>query len=269
MYYKRVKEQSTSGGHYHKILFFCLCSGTNTDQNNCLLCVIQSSTSNTLFFNKFLNARENGVFSIGYLIAFLIPDPIEDYMNSVPIIVSNEQSIIMLPINQSLISMHNDLKANESKGFFIQHSRIQVGRIPFLDTKCSGKFCDCQNFLHNSNKSCECFILETSLSNIIFMHSICFSTETGETKLMSKFSYLEFLETFTKGNLSVYIRASRLKPSNDDYDDIVDVFENIVDLVKSKGGWTVYGWGKRGLINYVSILGNDTKESGDNRVLSQ
>ena len=87
--------------------------------------------------------------------------------------------------------------------------------------------------------------------------------------MMIKFSPLEFLKTFTKGNLSVDICASRLQSGNDAYGDVVDAFDEIVDLVKSKGGWTVYGWGKRGLINYVSILGNDTKESGDNRVLSQ
>ena len=42
-----------------------------------------------------------------------------------------------------------------------------------------------------------------------------------------------------------------------------------VDLVNSEGGWTVYGWGKRGLINHVSLLGNDIKDPGDNKVLSQ
>ena len=38
-------------------------------------------------------------------------------MNGVPIVVSNEQSILMLPMNQSPIPMHNDLEANKSKGF--------------------------------------------------------------------------------------------------------------------------------------------------------
>ena len=36
-------------------------------------------------------------------------------------------------------------------------------------------------------------------------------------------------------------------------------FEKIVDLVNSKGGWIVYGWGKRGLINDVSLLSNYIK----------
>ena len=56
---------------------------------------------------------------------------------------------------------------------------------------------------------------------------------------------------------------------NDDSENIVDSFDGIVDLVNSEGGWTVYGWGKRGLINHVSLLGNDTKDPGDNKVLSQ
>ena len=40
----------------------------------------------------------------------------------------------------------------------------------------------------------------------------------------------------------------------------------MIDLVNSKGGWTVYGWAKRGLIKDVSILGNDIKDIGDNKV---
>ena len=101
------------------------------------------------------------------------------------------------------------------------------------------------------------------------MHSICFSTDTGKTKMMRKFSSLEFLETLKKGNLSVSICASRLQSGNDAYNDILDALDNIVDLVNSEVGWTVYEWGKRGLINDVSLLANDIKEPGDNKVLSQ
>ena len=85
---------------------------------------------------------------------------------------------------------------------------------------------------------------------------------------MNRFSSLKVLEKFTNDNLSVDIRASRLKSRNDAYENIVDTFEKMVDLVNSEGGWTVYRWGKRGLINDVSILGNDIKEPDDNKVLS-
>ena len=77
------------------------------------------------------------------------------------------------------------------------------------------------------------------------------------------------METFTKDNLSVDSCASRLQPGNDAYDNIADSLEEIIDLFNFKGGWTVYAWGKRGLINDVSILGNDTIEPGDNNIISQ
>ena len=82
-YYKHAKEQSTLGGHYHQIIFI--------DQENCLFFVIKSSTSNAALFNRFINDRCNGVFIIGSLIAIFNPDPIEGYMNGVPIFFLNKQ----------------------------------------------------------------------------------------------------------------------------------------------------------------------------------
>ena len=48
--YKRAKEQPTSGGHYHRIIFFRFFSEKNIDQENLPCCVIQSFTSNIAFF---------------------------------------------------------------------------------------------------------------------------------------------------------------------------------------------------------------------------
>ena len=58
-----------------------------------------------------------------------------------------------------------------------------------------------------------------------------------------------------------------LLSGNDAYADIFDAFEEVVDLVNSRGGWTVYEWGKRGFINDVILLGNNIKEPSDNKVL--
>ena len=85
--------------------------------------------------------------------------------------------------------------------------------------------------------------------------------------MVRKFCFLKYLEKSTKVNLSVDIRASTLQSDNDAYDNIFGAFYKIVDLVHSEGGWTVYGWGKIGLIRDVSLLGNDTKEPSDNKVL--
>ena len=59
-----------------------------TQTKKIVFLVIQSSTSNTVFFQRFLNARYNGVFSIGSPIAIVDTYPIDDYTNGVPIIFS-------------------------------------------------------------------------------------------------------------------------------------------------------------------------------------
>ena len=46
-------------------------------------------------------------FSIGSIIDIANPVTIKDYMNGVPITVSNEQYILILPKNHSLIPMPN------------------------------------------------------------------------------------------------------------------------------------------------------------------
>ena len=60
-----------------------------------------------------------------------------------------------------------------------------------------------------------------------------------------------------------------MQSRNDAYNSIVDCLEEIVDLVNYKGGFTVYGWGKIGLINDVSLLGNYIKEPDDSKFISQ
>ena len=57
---------------------------------------------------------------------------------------------------------------------------------------------------------------------------------------MSKFIFLENLETFIKDNLLLEIRESRLQSVNDAYKHIVEFLEDIVDLVHLEGGCTVY-----------------------------
>jgi hypothetical protein len=273
-YYKRAQAKNTSGCQYNRILFFRFCSETNSNQNNRLFCVVHTNTKkNHQFFDRFANERDNGLCTIGSLIAIVNPDPIEDYMNGTPMIVTNEKAILLQPFVHPSIPMCTDLDANESKAFVITQSTIAVGRIVFLDSACSGKFCDRQNIelTRFKGKSCGCFSLKSSRSNIISVHSITFTTSTGEKKMMSKFSSLKFMELYTKGKLSIDIRASRLQSGNDVYDDIIDCLEEIIELINADGGWVVYGWGKQGVVNDIVMLGNESnKDQGvDTKVLSE
>jgi hypothetical protein len=273
-YYKRSKQQKSSGCSYNRILFFRFCSEKTTDQADRIFCVVLSSRTNMFFFHRFPNARDNGICSIGSFIAIVNPDPIEDYMSGIPMITSNEQSILVSPpIAQMPVPMRDDLGANESKGFAITNSRISVGRTVFLDTLCSGKFCDRQNLENTigNGRSCGCYSLKSGRNKIVSVHSLCFTDGNGEMKMMTKFSSLKFMEMFSKGNISKDFRASKLQFGNVVYRDIIGALKDIINLVNNDGGWTVYGWGKRGVINDHSMLGNETTNNDqvDHKVLSQ
>mmetsp|Transcript_22253 Transcript_22253/g.27288 ORF Transcript_22253/g.27288 Transcript_22253/m.27288 type:complete len:441 (+) Transcript_22253:151-1473(+) len=272
-YYKRSQAKNTTGCSYNRILFFRFVSETNSSQNNRLFCVVhQKMQKNNVFFDRTPNARDNGFVTIGTLIAIVNPEPIEDYMNGTPMIVSHEKAILLNPMIHKEIPMCSDLAANETKAFVITDSSIEITHVVFLDSKCSGKFCDRQNIeiTHSKNRNCGCFSMKSSFSNIISVHSIVFTTKTGERKLMTKFSSLKFMELYTKGKLSIDVRASNLHSGNDAYDDILDCLENIIDLINNDGGWVVYGWVKQGVINDVVMLGNEAnKDQTDNKVLSE
>ena len=64
-------------------------------------------------------------------------------------------------------------------------------------------------------------------------------------------------------------RATRLQSGNEIYENILDAMEKIVDTINDDGGWTLYGWGKRGLINDTSLLEFDSKKPEEKKVLSQ
>ena len=135
--------------------------------------------------------------------------------------------------------MRIDLEANEFKRFFIQHSKIQGGRILFLDKKFNGKLCDPQNDQLNSNKLCGYFSLKPGHSNIISMHSFFFHWHQWN-KDDDQIKLFEFSGTFTKGNLSLDIRVSSLQPGNYAYDSIVDAFDEFFEL--DTRGWMENLW---------------------------
>ena len=94
-YYKLLKGQSTSvgSGHYNRILFLKSISEKKIEHCNRLFCVIQNSTSNLYFFNRFSIEMDDGLCSTGSNIGIVNPDPIKNYMNGIPIISSDEQAI--------------------------------------------------------------------------------------------------------------------------------------------------------------------------------
>ena len=270
-YQKRYRSQTTNGStQYDRILMFRFVSETDNDFSNRLFYVMQNSTTNVTFFDRNTNFRDNGVCTISTLFAIVNPDPIENYMQGIPMITTKERAIILQPMVHRPIAMPNDIGGNEMKAFVVSASEISIGRIVFIDTPCSGRFCDRQRPEENlTRRSCGCFSNKASRSNVTALHTIIFTTANGDRKMMHNFSSLKFMELYLTGNMSIDIRASQLHHGNEYYENIVDAVEEIVEMINQDGGWTVYGWGKKGFINDQSLVGNDFSNDNDSRVVAQ
>ena len=270
MYQRRYKSQTTNGStQYDRIMMFRFVSETPNDFTNRLFYVMQNNTTNVNFFDRNTNFRDNGVCTIGTLFAIVNPDPIENYMQGIPMITTKERAIILQPFVHRPVAMSNDIGGNEMKAFVVTGTDISIGRIVCIDTPCSGRFCDRQRPEENlTRRSCGCFSNKASRSNVTALHTVVFSTADGERKMMQSFSSLKFMDLYLTGNMSIDVRASQLHHGSDHYESISDTIGDIVQLINLDGGWTVHGWGKKGFINDSSLVGNDSNET-DTRVVAQ
>ena len=169
---------------------------------------MQNAVTNTSLSNHFPDARDNGVFTIGSIIIFVNPKPIEKDMIRLPMVESQDQAILASPTVLTAVPFCNDLDGNEMKAFHIKGSSINL--------KFSGLYCDRQNLLDGSKKPCGCFSHKSSRSCIVMYMDILFSTKSGEECSQQFFNFL------TKGFLSIDIRSSQLQSRNDAYDDIIE-----------------------------------------------
>ena len=85
---------------------------------------------------------------------------------------------------------------------------------------------------------------------------------------MSNFSSHLFMFYYILGYFSIDIRASQLQSGSEIYDDILDALENVIDLENENGGWSIYGWGKKGFINDLSLIGSENNTQ-DTKVVAQ
>lgn len=281
-WFKRSKGQQTqsNSSHYDRLLFFRELTETDQDKNNKIFVIMQNFNSNENLFNRFPNARDNGKFTIGSILLIVNPRPITKYMNQIPMIETEEQAILAHTMILPKVSLMDDLDAHEMKAFHCRRSQLNIRRVVFLETKCSGLFCDRQNIDQYTSKACGCFSHKSSRSNIASLQTIIFGIDGGKKKMMEKFSSMQFLSLFCKGYMSLDIRASRLQLGYEAYDDYLDAQKDILDLINEDGGFDITGWCKRGVINDISLIGqqggnntvnNNSKDqqSGDNKVLSE
>ena len=197
---KRFKNQSSSNPMaYRTIYMFRVVSKENAETSNRMFHMIQNSTTNKEIFDRNAVFRDNGVISIGTVLIIVNPDPIENYMNGIPAITTKERVIVAKPMNHPNIPLSNNLEGNDSKAFVYNEAKISLERVTFVDSKCSGNFCDRQRVSEVQHRSkCGCFSIKSNASCIIPIFIIKYTPKNGNCKVIQEFSSLKFFSVLYK-----------------------------------------------------------------------
>ena len=263
---RRYKPQSTTSNTattYRSIYLFLNVSENHDSDQNSLFYMIMNSTSNTHLFERNTNFRDNGIISIGTLLLIVNPDPVENFLNGIPILSTMERAVVLNPRTLTQVPLSNNIEGNESRGFIYNNAEITLEKTSFIETKCSGLFCDRQRIDEvKSCCMCGCFSTKALINCIIAVWIMSFNTSDGKRRVVKDLSSLKAFQMFTKGKMSIHVRASMLSSGSRYYDAITDCMDEIVDYVNENGGWTIIGWGKKGLINDATLLGVTTETKG-------
>ena len=180
--------------------------------------------------------------------------PIETILaNDIPIIKSDHPFVTLQEEPSPFtIKISENIPADDTRGFVISGTKLKLKTFSCKTGVCSGYFCDCQRIieLSASKKGCGCYHTGRH-SSICFKFDLTASEVPGTIKI-NDFTSVQFQNLFLDGNLPITCLEEVFGVTTLHYENLYDKFLEILELVNTVGGWTLYGWPKRGQINDLS-----------------
>ena len=241
--------------------------------------IVQGRGISTNLWVKNANIRDNGILSIGSLIAIFCPKPITKLLaNEVPIVETNMSALVLKRTIFANIDIDHAVPENTTRGFIMNNCRVEVETVDVIETKCCGHFCDKQRSaeLMRAGKPCGCYQMRAMHSNLSLLHRIRI-TEIGtltedincdlcefvmDEYSSMKFSLLYLTEYFphtTKRNIF---------DGTEELDDLYKCIDEVMKFYNENGGFTIIGWYKRGEINDTSMSDEKLPEKISSSILS-
>jgi hypothetical protein len=227
-----------------------------SEDNSRLVYIMEARNQNSNLWNKNVNHRDNGAISIGSIIRFSCPLPIESYMRcDIPIMTSHVPAILLKsPKRISTIPINNEIEANTSLGFVYNHTHLTINYSAPIKTSCSGKLCDRQRVCDWLGiKGCGCYGMSTNSTSLVIQHAITVETVLNGTLNMNDFSSLKFSSLYLNGDIPGSCKLYMLQLTRASMD-MVSSLESCIDLINRNDGFTIVGWYKKGVINDKSLI---------------
>jgi len=246
--YKGKGSKNSKNSSFYQRLFLLL---DLEDETGGVYYVVQNSSIHSNMWNYNRSIRDNGVITIGATVCILNPKPIMNILaNDIPIIETDHPFVTLLPASpERSIDICQNLPANDTRGFIIHGSRIQLHTYSCRTGLCSGYFCDRQRVveLDTMRKGCGCYHTGRNCS-IVFKFDMQASYNSTVIEI-SDYTSVQFQEIFLNGKLPLGCGEETFGVTTSHYENLFETFSDIFTHVNNLGGWTILGWSKRGHIN--------------------
>ena len=210
-------------------------------------------------FNQLLRDSD---FKIGMV--FVVPQchPIQDMCgDQVPIVSCNGGMGLMYPpIEVKTIPIDVTIGANITKFFSYPRVNLTIEMVEPFEGECIGRFCDGQTVKEvvGANKGCGCYVAVRSFSKVVLAHKLSISLpvegDVDQTLCkVSSFTSRQFSDLYLSSPLPSNVTFGMLDMTDAMFQ-IEDAAKDVANFVNSRGGWSVYGWYKRGEIKDASNI---------------
>ena len=152
------------------------------------------------------------------------------------------------------VPMKDNIKSNESGAFILTKCVVKSLQQHIITTKCNGYFRDRQRVKDWMNvKGCGCYGMSTSSTSLAIEQVIKVRDDTQKVLKMSGFSSLKFNKVFMTGGIPFFCKVAVFQMTTTFYD-IIECMEKCLNYINENGGFTVFGWYKRGEINDATMV---------------
>ena len=221
-----------------------------------LLVYIMESPSlnknNNLWLNN-VELRDNGVITIGTVFRIICPLPVTGYLRGDVPLIESQHPVIVLKSPKTYhhhIPLEN-LQGESSRAFVLNSAKIYNGSYSCEKTKCGGSFCDRQKVTEWNTPLgyCGCYAQKNrGTNNLTLLYPMIKAVHSDKDFFHRNFSSHSFTILFLSSNFPIGVQENDLQLS-EDYWNLGDNINNIINLVNRNGGWTIIGWYSRGVIN--------------------
>ena len=261
-YYARNNNNNTESKNYSRLF---LCKVVRKDENDLLVYMMESSNVNNNLWQRNLQYRDNGIMTIGTIFRVFHPLPIKKMMaNEIPMIETRYSVVVMnYPVHFHQSPVDITIGGNTSRAFVLNNCYLNILSVTPEQTKCGGLFCDRQRIhdIAERKQGCGCYSMLARRSSLVLDHAMTISHEDeGWEFTVENFSSNKFSLLFQNKPFPYSMQLEQFSLSND-YFELLNCMRSILDDVNAKGGWTVIGWYKRGVINDQTLVGSDGSNS--------